>query len=264
MQSLATKIRINQVTLMILVSFMFYELTNWEEGIWVIISTTVVSGPFSTFLTFEKARNRFLGTMMGLLVAAFFEYYLRYNETQLPVVATIIAFMAGFMATKSYQYFLIVITSMICLGFTYMNIPYTSFEPVDFLVARGMGVFTGICIFIFMQKFIFGDKNSKLELLEESYNALSRLKAILKEYKTNPSLEGAFKCSADINSSILTLSSYVKNCNLVFGKTINETVYAKQVLTLNHRAIKLLIDEPEINEAKLNRLINIVDVKLEH
>ena len=112
MQSVATHTRTNQITLLVAISFLFYELTNWQQGIWVVISTVVVADPFSTFLSFEKAKNRFLGTLVGLLIAAGLEYYLRFNPAQLPVVATIIAFMAGFMVTKSYRYFIIIITTI--------------------------------------------------------------------------------------------------------------------------------------------------------
>ena len=69
MQSVATRTRTNQITLLVAISFLFYEITNWQQGIWVVISTTVVAGPFSTFLSFEKGRNRFLGTLVGLIIA---------------------------------------------------------------------------------------------------------------------------------------------------------------------------------------------------
>lgn len=67
MQSVATKTRVSQITILVAIS-LFYEYTNWQEGIWVVISTVVVAGPFSTFLSFEKAKNRFLGTLVGLIL----------------------------------------------------------------------------------------------------------------------------------------------------------------------------------------------------
>lgn len=263
MQSVATKTRVSQITILVAISFLFYEYTNWQEGIWVVISTVVVAGPFSTFLSFEKAKNRFLGTLVGLIFASGVEYYLRFNPSQLPVVALIIAFIAGFMATKSYRYFIIIVTLCTCLGYTYMNMPYTTFVPMSFLIDRAIGVFVGVLIFFVMQKFVFGDNNSKLELLEESYETLGKLQKTLLEYKENSTLTTAYKCSADIFANTKDLKSYVSTANLVFGVGVNqETRYAKQVLTLNNRATRLLIDEPTVALSRIDQLLHIVTLKL--
>ena len=263
MQSVATRTRDSQVTLLVAISFLFYECTNWEEGIWVVISTVVVAAPFSTFLSFEKARNRFLGTLVGLVIAACVEYYVRFNPSQFPMIAVLIAFVAGFMATKSYRYFIIIVTLCTCMGYTYMNMPYTTFAPMSFLMDRAIGVFVGVLIFYVMQKFVFGDANSKLELLEESYSTLSKLQKTLLEYKENSTLTTAYKCSADIFANTKDLKSYVSTANLVFGVGVNqETRYAKQVLTLNNRATKLLIDEPNVALHRIDQLLQVVTLKL--
>lgn len=263
MQSLATRTRVNQITILVAISFLFYEISNWEQGIWVVISTVVVAGPFSTFLSFEKARYRFLGTLVGLVIASGVEVYLRFNPFQLPVVAAIIAFVAGFMATKSYRYFIIIVTLCTCLGYTYMNMPYTTFAPMSFLIDRAMGVFVGVLIFFVMQKFVFGDNNSKLELLEESYETLGKLQKTLLEFKENPTLTAAYKCSADIFANTKDIKSYISTANLVFGVGSNpETRYAKQVLTLNNRAVKLLIDQPAVSVGQIDQLLHIVTLKL--
>lgn len=263
MQSLATSTRIKQIVTLIAISFVVYQFTNWQEGIWILISTVVCCSPFSTFLSFEKARNRFLGTFIGLILAAILEYYLRFNPSQLPVIATIIVFIVGFMATKSYFYFVMVITVTVCLGFTYMNMPFTSFEPASFLFARGMGVFTGIVIFYFTQRFIFGNDNSKIELLEESYNVLISLEQSLANYLTNPSTVEAFKCSSDINGSSTNLNTFILNAPLVFNSVNRETIYAKQVSTLCSKAIKLLVDSGSVESDRVEKLLNIVRLKLD-
>ena len=36
MQSVATKTRVSQITILVAISFLFYEYTNWQEGIWEI------------------------------------------------------------------------------------------------------------------------------------------------------------------------------------------------------------------------------------
>lgn len=264
MQSIATKTRINQVTLLVGISFLFYQFANWEEGIWVIISTVVVAGPFSTFLSYEKAKDRFLGTLVGLLVAAGVEYYLRFNPAQLPVVAVLLAFIAGFMATRPYKYFIIIITTCTCLGYTYMNMPYTTFAPMSFVVDRGMGVFVGVLIFFLMQRFVFGEGNSKLELQEESDDVLAKLKRSLLDYQKKPTVVTAYKCAADIFEHTKDLKSYVESAGLVFSEGTNQqTRYAQQVLRLNRRALKILIDEPTIVSNRVDRLLHVVTLKID-
>lgn len=264
MQSVATRTRTNQITLLVAISFLFYEITNWQQGIWVVISTTVVAGPFSTFLSFEKGRNRFLGTLVGLIIASGMEYYLRFNPAQLPVVAVIIAFIAGFMATRSYLYFIVIITTCTCLGYTYMNMPYTSFAPMSFVIDRAMGVFVGVLIFFLMQRFVFGTRNSKLELLEESVDTLSKLQKTLQEYKDTPTLTTAYKCAADIFANTKDIKNYIGTSNLIFGTATNQELrYAKQVVMLNNRAVRLLIDQPTVVADRIDLLLRVVTTKLD-
>ncbi len=263
MQSVATRTRTNQITILVAVSFLFYELTNWQQGIWVVISTVVVASPFSTFLGFEKAKFRFLGTLVGLLIASGVEIYLRFNPDQLPVVSVLIAFIVGFMATKSYRYFIIMITTCTCLGYTYMNMPYTSFAPLSFLVDRALGVFAGIAIFYAMQRYVFGENNSKLELLEEAHDTLIKLQVTLSEFKAQPTLVSAYKCAADIFANTKDIKNYIGTADMVFSKQHSETLYARQVLTLNNKAIRLLIDQPVVAMPQIDQLLHVVTLKLE-
>lgn len=263
MQSVATRARVSQITILVGVSFLFYQLSNWQHAIWVVISTVTVAGPFSTFLSFEKARFRFMGTMIGLMIACVIEYYLMFNPSHFPVLAVIVAFIAGFMATKSYRYFVIIITLAVCLVFGYMNIPYTSLTPVLFLIDRAMGVFVGVLIFFVMQRFVFGNSNSVRELLEETQDTLSKLEKTLQEYKGNPTLTSAYKCAADIFTNTQTLKSYIDSAGLTFGKNSNPTLRcAKQVATLNRRAVHLLIDEPTVRMDRIDQLLQIVTRKI--
>ena len=263
MQSVATKTRINQITLLVGISCLFYELTNWVEGLWVLISTVVALGPFSTFLGFEKAKDRFLGTLVGLVVAAGVEYYLRFNPSQLPVVAVIIGFVAGFMTTKPYKYYVIIVTLCTSMGYTYMNQPYTTFAPVSFLFDRAMGVFVGVLIFFIMQRFVFGDSNSKLELQEESHGTLQKLQQTLVQYRDNPSTVTAFTCASDIFQNTKDIKSYIGSANLVLNDpNSREVIYAKQVLALNQRALVMLIDQTTIDMRQIDRLLRIVTLKL--
>lgn len=264
MSSVATRTRIHQITIMVAVSFLFYTISNWEQAIWVVYSTLVVAGPISTFLGFEKARDRFVGTLVGVLVAFCIEYYLRFNSSQLPVVAFLLALVAGFMMTRPYKYFILVITTCTCMGYTYMNMPYTSFAPTSFVIDRTIGVFVGVMIFYLFQKFMFGTKNSRLELLEESHETLKKLQATLLQYRENATLITAYQSAEDVFANTKDLKSYIATAHFIFGVEIPaELRYAKQVVVLNNRAVRLLIDEPEVIPEKIARLLHIVELKLE-
>jgi uncharacterized membrane protein YgaE (UPF0421/DUF939 family) len=263
MQSLATRTRVNQITILVAISFLFYQLSNWQHAIWVVISTVAVAAPFSTFLSFQKAQFRFVGTLIGLVVSCGLEYYLKFNPSHLPVLAVIIAFIAGFMAIKSYRYFIIVITVCVCLVYSYMNMPYTSLTPVSFLIDRAMGVFAGVLIFFLMQRFVFGNGNSVRELQEESYETLSKLEKTLQEYKGNPTLTSAYKCAADIAANAQAVESYIGTASLTFGGDGYPALcFAKQVATLNRRALRLLIDEPSVAMDQIDQLLRVVTAKL--
>lgn len=249
---------------MVAISFLFYEMTNWVEGIWIVYSTLVVAGPLSTFLGFQKGKDRFLGTLIGVLIAFCLEYYLRFNPSHLPVVAFLIAVIAGFMVTKPYKYFIVIITICTCMGYTYMNMPFTSFAPTTFVIDRIIGVFVGVSIFYVCQRFIFGTSNSKLELLEESQETLKKLQATLMQYREQPTLTMAYQCAEDVFSNTRDINSYIDTAHYVFGyETNDELRFAKQVVMLNNRAIKLLVDEPVIVQDKIDKLLHIVDLKLE-
>lgn len=263
MQSLATRNRAIQITILIGVSFLFYQLTNWQHGIWVVISTTAVVTPFSTFLTVQKAQFRFLGTMVGLVITCAIEYYLKFNPSHLPVLTVIITFIVGFMALQSYRYFIIMITLATCLVYSSINAPYTSLTPVMFLIDRGMGVFMGVLIVLLMQRFVFGTANSKLELYEESAETLGKLQKTLQEYVANPTLTSAYKCAADIASNTSALKSYIDTAHQTLGTDkSNELLYAKQVALLNRRAVHLLIDEPTVLMSRIEQLLDVTTAKL--
>lgn len=261
MQSVATKNRIYQIVIIVSFAFLFYELTNWQEGIWVAISAIVVAGPFSTFLSYEKGRNRFFGTIAGLMIASILEYYLRFNPNQLPLIAVLVAMTLAFFAVKDYKYMVTVITVCTCLGFTYMNMPFTDFEPMNFLIARGMGVFTGILIFYTLQKFIFKNDNARLELIEETNNVINKTISCLETYIQNPTNENAFEVAAQIMAQSTDLKNYYKNSYLVFDKILPESIYCKKVLTIVNKSIKELIDDKIVNINHINLYIKLLKNK---
>lgn len=264
MSSVATRTRVNQITILAGISFLFYAISGWDEAIWVLISTVVVVGPFSTFLGFGKAKDRFLGTLVGVFIAFLLESLIRVVPSILPMVAFFVAMVMGFMVTRPYKYFVILITVCTCLSFTYMNMPYTSFTPLSFVIDRALGVTVGILLFLLFQKFVFGTGNSKLELLEEGHDNLKRLQATLQQYQASPDLMTAYASAENVFNSSRQIKSYMESAPLVLGDTNTpEVVYAKQVIRLNDRAVRILIDEPTVVPEKIAKLLHVVDLKLE-
>jgi uncharacterized membrane protein YccC len=263
MPSVAFRTRISQITVMVGVAFLFYQITNWEQGIWILFSTMVVAGPISTFMGFEKAKDRFLGTIVGVLIAFGLESFIYFLPSLLPVVGVVLAMVLGFMMTGPYKLFIIAITTCTCLGYTYMNMPYTSFEPVSFVVYRLLGVFAGVMIFLVLQQLVFGTGNAKLELLESSHNTLLKLQSALRQYEADQSRITAYQCATAIFSD----SKYINNCvntahNVLGSGGQSELREARKVLMLGNRAIRLLVDEPGVPIQKIYKLLHVVNLKL--
>lgn len=256
MQSVATKNRINQITILVFVTFLFYQLSNWVGGFWIPLSAIVIVTPFSTYLTIQKAQNRFIGTIAGLFAAILLQYYIRIFPEQLPVIVVLMAFTLGFVMTKDYKYYIAVVTLAVCLSFSYTNAPYTSFEPSSLFLARLMGVFGAVIIFLFLQTFIFGKKNVQLELKEETDN-LSTL--IMKKYKLlieNSSPNGAFNVAIEINDAGKVLSQFLETSTLIFDPKDEVFQKANDVFNIKESIVKELLSFNPSNQAPLKAEID--------
>lgn len=258
MQSVATKIRINQITILMFVSFLFYQLTNWVGGYWVPLSAIVIATPFSTFLTFDKAKNRFIGTIAGLLAATLLQYYLRIFPDQLPVIVVILAFVFGFAMTKNYKYLIIFVTLSVCLSLSYSNAPFTSFEPSSLFLARLMGVFGAVFIFFFLQKFVFGKNNARLEITEESDHLCALIKEKCDALLVNATPEAAFNAAIEINTAAKTLLQLLQASPLIFDSSDKALQNPNQVLSLKESIVKELLcfdpSDPSLLQSEVKKL----------
>lgn len=251
MQSIATKNRINQITLLVFVTFLFYQLTNWVGGYWIPLSAIVIVTPFSTFLTFQKAKNRFLGTIVGLFAAILLQYYLRNFPEQLPVIVVMIAFTLGFVMSKDYKYYIAVVTLAVCLSFSYTNAPYTSFEPSSLFLARLMGVFGAVIIFLLLQTYIFGNNNARLEIDEAAMNLSHFIKSKYDALLMNPTPEAAFNVAIEINDAGKGLAQLLETATLVFAP--NDTVLEKptQVMGITESIVGELLCFHSVDQKQL-------------
>ena len=164
MQSKSVKLRIRQVCLLVVLALFVASFTQWEHGLWIAISVAAIVGPFSTALTIQKAANRTYGTAAGLLLSAVLQFYLRYEYHSIFLLGIVIAYSIGFSVQQNYRFFIMVVTATVCLNFGYMNLAFTTFEPLSFLVARLIAVFVGIMVFMAVQRGVYGERGAKVEL----------------------------------------------------------------------------------------------------
>ena len=244
MPSLNFKIRILQVVWLIVLSLLVAQVLQWDQGLWVAVSVTAIIGPFSASLTVEKSRNRIIGTIAGLLIATVLEIYLRYNYQSVFIVGILLAYILGFTVQQNYRYFIMVVTVAICLNFEYMNLPFTSFEPISFLIARFMAVLAGISLFLFIQKYVYGDHNAKVELAEATQkltaNISNHLTALskLNLEKDRSGIDQAMELTSQSESfeELLTASDYG------MSESCSELTKAKKINKLRRRVTSLLLD----------------------
>jgi uncharacterized membrane protein YccC len=244
MPSLNFKNRILQVVGLIVLSLLVAQVLQWDQGLWVAVSVTAIIGPFSASLTIEKSRNRIIGTIAGLLIATVLEIYLRYNYQAVFIVGILLAYILGFTVQQNYRYFIMVVTVAICLNFEYMNLPFTSFEPISFLIARFMAVLAGISLFLFIQKYVYGDHNAKVELAEATQkltaNISNHLTALskLNLEKDRSGIDQAMELTSQSESfeELLTASDYG------MSESCSELTKAKKINKLRRRVTSLLLD----------------------
>jgi len=74
----------------------------------------------------------------------------------------------------------------------------------------------------------------------------------------------AYNCATDIFSNSKDLNNYVRTADFVLsGDGQAELRHARQVILLNNRALKLLVDTPTVSSKQIEKLLHIVDLKLE-
>ena len=270
MPSLNFKNRILQVVGLIVLSLLVAQVLQWDQGLWVAVSVTAIIGPFSASLTIEKSRNRIIGTIAGLLIATVLEIFLRYNYQLVFLVGIILAYVLGFAVQQNYRYFIMVVTVAICLNFEYMNLPFTSFEPISFLIARFMAVLAGIALFLFIQKYVYGVRNARVELVESTQKIAASISKNLLQLSTLAAIDAksgidqamALKAESESFEELLSASGYG------LGGPCNELRAANRINRLQQRVISLLLDlsyaqqEPIELQAKIKSTIQRRALKL--
>ncbi len=245
MPSLNFKTRKLQVIGLIVLSLFVAQVTQWQQGLWIAVSITAIVGPFSPSLSLEKSRNRIIGTIAGLLLATILEIFLRYNYQSVFIVGILWAYCLGFTAQQNYRFFIMFVTVAVCLNYEYMNLPFTSFEPISFLVARFIAVLIGIALFLFVQKYIYGDKNARQELAESTQGVVESFSKGLSEYlKPDPmTTKSALDLAMELTEKSKSFRELLAASDYGIRASSIELNVAKKVDRVRGRIIRLLLDD---------------------
>lgn len=146
-------LRIVHVVIMLATGLFIYQYSQWEDGLWIPISVIAIIGPFRPGLTINKAKQRVLGTIAGLLLSVIIWFIIHYNYNLLVIICLILIYGVAFAALHEYTYFIMLVSIMLCINFDYMNLFFNN--EIIYVANRGMCVLTGVCICQFYEYFIF-------------------------------------------------------------------------------------------------------------
>lgn len=146
-------LRIVHVIIMLATALFIYQYSQWEDGLWIPISVIAIIGPFRPGLTINKAKQRVLGTIAGLLLSVIIWFILHYNYNLLVIICLILIYGVAFAALHEYTYFIMLVSIMLCINFDYMNLFFNN--EIIYVANRAMCVLVGVCICQFYEYFIF-------------------------------------------------------------------------------------------------------------
>ena len=146
-------LRILHVTLMFASSIFLYQFSQWDDGLWIPISVLAISGPFRPGMTLHKAKQRLLGSLVGLGLSLGVWLLLYANNNLLVPIALLLMYGVAFTLLNNYSYFIAIVSMLLCLNFDYMNLAFNN--EVSYLLNRGMCVLAGVSLCLFFEYFIF-------------------------------------------------------------------------------------------------------------
>jgi|LauGreDrversion4_2_1035121.scaffolds.fasta_scaffold19574_3 hypothetical protein len=159
------QLRIIHVTVLFAVALFIYQWSQWSDGLWVPISVLAIIGPFRPGLTINKAKQRVLGSIAGLLISILVWFFIHYNYNLLVIIALLLVCAVAFTALQEYTYFIMLVSVMLCVNFDYMNLFFNN--EIVYIANRGMCVLTGVCLCQFFEYFVFKHSYSNAQALVE-------------------------------------------------------------------------------------------------
>lgn len=146
-------LRIIHVIVMIATALFIYQFSQWDNAVWIPITVLAIIGPFSPGLSINKAKQRVLGSIAGLLLSLIFWLVIHYNYNLLVPLAVVLIYCVAYTLLQEYTFFIMLVTIMLCINFDYMNLFFNN--EIAYLVSRGMCVLVGVIICQFYEYLVF-------------------------------------------------------------------------------------------------------------
>jgi uncharacterized membrane protein YgaE (UPF0421/DUF939 family) len=203
------RLRIIHITLMFMTALFIYQFVLWEDALWIPITVVAIIGPFRPGYSIDKAKQRILGSIAGLLLSLIISVFLHYNYYLLSITAVVLIYFTAFTALLQYRYFIMMVTIMLCINFNFINLAINS--ETTYLVNRFICVFTGIFICQFFEYFIFKRYYSNAvclvgkEDIEEMLNDTTKKFEVLKKDK-KANLDDLTRCIEPLSVKLSELN----------------------------------------------------------
>ncbi len=138
------KLRIFHLTILFASALCLYQLSQWDDALWIPISVLAIIGPFGHGLSINKAKERMLGSIAGLLISIIIWFLIHYSYNLLVPVALALVYLIAFSVLQNYTYFIMLVTLMLSINFDYMNLFFN--DEFTFIANRAICVLTGVAI----------------------------------------------------------------------------------------------------------------------
>lgn len=206
--------RIIHIVIIIMTAFFAYQFSNWGDALWIPISVLAIIGPFSPGNSINKAKQRMLGSIGGLLLSVVFWFFLQNFPNSLPVVAVILIYCVGFCLLQKYTFFIMLVSIMLCINFDYMNLFFKN--EILFITDRIMCVLTGVMICLFYEYFIFRRSYDNATCLIESERIDSLMRSLIEQSKKYRERSAAI-CAVELDECINPLIREIERLEQLKG-----------------------------------------------
>ena len=213
-------LRIVHVIIMLATALFIYQFSQWDSALWVVISVLAIIGPFSPGLTVNKANQRVLGSIAGLLLSLILWWIIHYNYNLLVIIAVVLAYCAAYSLLQEYTYFIMLVSVILCLNFDNSNLFFTN--EILYIVNRSLCVLTGVLTCLLYESVIFKhyyknavslvEEDKLNKLINESYEKLASFQV------GETSVNEINRCLAPLILNLNTLNDLKKSCLHSYSK----------------------------------------------
>ena len=239
-------LRIIHVVAMLATALFIYQFSQWDDALWIPITVLAIIGPFSPGLSINKAKQRVLGSIAGLLLSLIFWLVIHYNYNLLVPLAVVLIYFVAYTLLQEYTFFIMLVTIMLCINFDYMNLFFNN--EIFYLISRGLCVLTGVIICQFYEYCVFKSSYANATCLVQKerldtqiVSAWQQINSLVSEGR--PALVTELnQCLAPLASSLTELQQLKDSCQHSYseqGETLILIEHYQEKLTSIYKWISL-------------------------